>query len=58
MPWYWTDDIDDQLAAMKLFGTEDPARPGAATAAIRRPESSLNELLAALDDEDEPPLAA
>ena len=57
MPWYWTDDIDDSFAAIKLFGNEDSIPVEGALVAIQRPESTLEELLAALD-EDEPPLAA
>lgn len=57
MPWYWTDDIDDTFAAIKLFGNEEPIPVEGGIVAIRRPEASLEELLAALD-EDEPPLAA
>jgi len=57
VPWYWTDDIDDAFAAIKLFGNEEPIPVEGGIVAIRRPEASLEELLAALD-EDEPPLAA
>lgn len=58
MPWYWTDDINDALAALGLTTTKDPAPDEATLAAIRRPEASIKELIAALEDEDEPPLAA
>jgi hypothetical protein len=58
LPWYWTDEIDQARGALGLAAPSDPTSAEALLVAIRRPETSIEELVSALEDEGEPPLAA
>ena len=58
MPWYWTDDIAAALANRDRDALPDLVEQGKGPIAIRRAESTFDELLEGLEDDGETPLAA
>lgn len=58
MPWYWTDDLSRILFSEGLISKQAAVQLETSPVAIRRVETSLEEAVRGMVDDDEVPLAA
>ena len=58
MPWYWTDDLSRILFSEGLVSKQAAAQLETSPVAIRRVETSLEEAMGGMVDDDEVSLAA
>lgn len=58
MPWYWSDDLSRILVSESLHSGQTASRLEASPVAIRRVESSIEEAVRGMVEDDDVPLAA
>jgi hypothetical protein len=58
VPWYWTDDLSRILFSEGLISKQAAVQLETSPVAIRRVETSLEEAVRGMVDDDEVPLAA
>jgi len=58
MPWYWTDDLARIMVAQGLISDKTAVHLASSPIALRRDESSIEEAVSAMAEDDEIPLAA